>query len=200
MSRFFLPEGYMENPEPLYFHDTDDVTWQPDVYKLAGELAVSRSCESIIDIGCGSARKSLDLGLEVIGIDSGPNLPSSRQGAVFIEHDLETGLGVLEYLNGVVVCADVVEHLRDPLPLLSGLRSLADRSPALLISTPDRDLVRGPDDLGPPRNPCHVREWNKREFAQLLGSVGIQAEITHTIDNDRDRSPTTLLAVALRAA
>jgi hypothetical protein len=42
------------------------------------------------------------------------------------------------------------------------------------MSTPERDLVRGPDDLGPPGNPHHVREWNLAELERLLTWAGLQ--------------------------
>jgi hypothetical protein len=195
--RLFLPDGYVENREPAYFHDASEVRWQPEVYSLAGELASLRDLETIIDVGCGSAEKALGLGLRVVGIDHGPNLPRPREDATFLDHDLEGGLPRIDrrvVVRSVVVCADVIEHLIDPLPLLLDLGHVSRIAP-VLISTPDRDLVRGEGDLGPPANPCHVREWDARGFAALLEDAGLKAEITHTIDNDRDRRPTTLLAV-----
>jgi hypothetical protein len=59
--------------------------------------------------------------------------------------------------EAVVICADVIEHLPDPVPLVRNLASLAERSRAVVVSTPDRALVGGPHHLGPPGNPSHAR-------------------------------------------
>ncbi len=42
----------------------------------------------------------------------------------------------------------------------------------LVISTPDRDILRGENDFGPPRNMTHMREWNGKEFKNFISSSG----------------------------
>lgn len=195
---FFLPDGYVENTEPAYFDDADDgKVWQPDVYALAAAFARAAGVTTLVDVGCGRAEKALATGLKVAGIDHGPNVARAIDaGALVRDRDLEKGLqydGVLS--NAVVVCADVIEHLRDPRPLLRDLAA----SPVLLLSTPDRTLVRHADDqLGPPANACHVREWDEEGLWRLLLAHGIDAHIVHTMNNDDDREYSTLLAVAVR--
>ena len=66
----------------------------------------------------------------------------------------------------------MVEHLADPYELLVRLRSVVAPGGLLLISTPDRDLLEDRPPLGPPRNPRHVREWNRAEFELLLEAAG----------------------------
>jgi SAM-dependent methyltransferase len=204
VNRFFLPDGYAERLKPRYYVP-DDLDWQPDVYRIAERLAPSFDCSTLIDVGCGSGRKALSLSLDVVAIDYGPIAQQAEGlfGAVF-DQDLEDGMpnALLNdtklLARSVVVCADVIEHLRDPSKLLDDLAFCCAHSPVVLISTPDRDLVRGPDDRGPPANEHHVREWNRAEFCRLLGHHAIPAEVTYTIDNDRDRNDTTLLATVLR--
>ena len=73
--------------------------------------------------------------------------------------------------RAVVVCSDVIEHLVDPEPLIENLRSWLDYAPIVILTTPERDLVRGPNDLGPPINPSHVREWSLAELEPWLNSL-----------------------------
>jgi hypothetical protein len=41
------------------------------------------------------------------------------------------------------------------------------------LSTPERDVRRGPDNMKSPRKE-HVREWNQRELRQYLQSRGFE--------------------------
>jgi hypothetical protein len=56
---FGLPLGYQQWLTPDYFTDTTDdgITWQPDVYPHAAQLAADLHRNVIIDIGCGRAGK-----------------------------------------------------------------------------------------------------------------------------------------------
>lgn len=66
----------------------------------------------------------------------------------------------------MVICADVIEHVEDPVGLLESIKSA--RPKIAVISTPERTLIPGADPLGPPRNIHHRLEWTRDEFAQLL--------------------------------
>ena len=48
----------------------------------------------------------------------------------------------------------------------------------LIISTPERELLRGKNNLAPGK--YHVREWNKEEFTNFLNSF----KIFKILDND----------------
>jgi len=67
----------------------------------------------------------------------------------------------------VVVCADVIEHVTDPVLLLQKLASAQRGAHALFLSTPERDLTYSRAHNGPPLNPRHVQEWTLRESARL---------------------------------
>jgi glycosyltransferase involved in cell wall biosynthesis len=89
--------------------------------------------------------------------------------------------------------------LPDPVPLIATLHDLMEDAPIAIVTTPERDLVRGFQDLGPPGNPHHVREWSLREFETLLRSAGLNiAFIGLTANNDRDWAKRTILAVLSR--
>jgi hypothetical protein len=135
-------------------------------------------------------------------VDVGSNLVSVAEAipaATRIEFDLERGLPPIpeETLrSSVVILSDVIEHLRDPLPLLRRLAAWARICPYVLVSTPDRDRVRGPADVGPPANRAHVREWNLSELTRLLSREGLGSEfVGFTINSDFHRCKSTLLAL-----
>lgn len=209
---FCIKHGYVARAQASYFDDepyaTSAVVHQPDAYALAAFLAERYGAETIIDIGCGSAGKLMALkDFRTIGVDFGSNLRYCRQaypGGTWIEADLESArdLGIADDVvtRSVIICADVVEHLVDPTCLLALLADLARRACAVLISTPERDLVRGRDGMGPPANPAHVREWNQDEFETLLTRHALSPTFVGlTVNNNEDLEKKTILAIVDRS-
>jgi len=202
-----IKSGYRSRQSPDYFYDGQNqvVSYQPDVYPFAGYLAERFGCRYIIDVGCGTADKLVALypRFEVIGIDFESNIDRCRQAYSFgqwLEVDLERpaqpSIAESVLAQAVIVCADVLEHLVDPTHVLALLRRWLDIAPIALLSTPERDLVRGPDHIGPPPNPSHVREWNLAEAERLLVSAAVNVEfIGLTASNDIGFEKKTILAV-----
>jgi SAM-dependent methyltransferase len=207
----FLPFGYVARTEQVLYNDTPgNFIYQPYVYELALHLAKGSNIKWIIDIGCGSAGKLAPLAkhFSIIGIDSKVGIEMARQTipeAELLVHDLESGLPYLteEILNNaLVICSDVIEHLKNPEVLMGNLAELSRKVPFLIISTPDRDRARGWLDNGPPANTAHVMEWNGTEFVRFMHDAGFDAVPFHghTINTDFHRSKSTLIAVAGRHA
>lgn len=168
-----IKAGYIERLDPAYFPDADyGHVSQPHVYDTVERLAIETGAHSIIDFGCGRASKLAVLHdrhpeWDFIGIDTGPNLNYPRRDypwGEWIDADLN-GVCAEHAADAVAVCADVVEHLLNPVPVLSAIA--LSGNPAV-ISTPDRDLTWGVEHNGPPPNDCHVREWNQHEFVAFL--------------------------------
>jgi SAM-dependent methyltransferase len=204
MTALCLPDGYVENPTPVAYAPSDvGPEWQPDVLPFAADLARFAGASTIVDLGCGAARKLIPLASEfdVIGvdlpeiIDALPDVP----GATWIAHDLEAkALPKAVVVDGsVVVCSDVIEHVPDVARLRTRFRQvLRGGAGCVVISTPDRDCYYEPDHLGPPRNPTHVREWSLDELADLLTSWGFTIEHAgHTRSNDASPNEWTSLVV-----
>lgn len=211
--RYFVKEGYTPRPDPEYADEAahDGIVWQPDVYPEAARVARLVGASCIVDLGCGTGDKLAALAppFDVVGIDlPGPNLDVCRlrhPDVTWIEHDLESSgpLPVPDAVlaRSVIVCSDVIEHLRRPDRLLGALRSALDRAPAAVLSTPDRDITWGTDHNGPPPNPCHVREWSSAEFAAFLDDAGLRLRsMTLTRSNDRQRAKKTILCRLFRDA
>ncbi|GIK24976.1 MAG: hypothetical protein BroJett006_12220 [Betaproteobacteria bacterium] len=206
---FFIKAGYVAREKAEYFEDApesrDKIVHQPDVYALAGYLARKFECTHILDIGCGRAEKLADLypEFEVVGIDIGPNIDYCKAHYPFGKwhgRDLEQAHADLlppdMLQKTLLVCSDVIEHLTNPVGLLNTLQHCLVHAPVAIVTTPERDLVRGPADSGPPANPAHVREWNLAEFQELLGVFSFKtAFLGLTCNNDRHYAKKTILAI-----
>lgn len=207
IGRFFIKTNYVERLDPHYFPDAHvyDQQSQPDVYPRAVEFAERAGVSALLDLGCGQGRK-LDAVRDVhpewriAGVDYGMNIAAARDARAWGTW-MEGDLGAPDQRwwrplarDAVIVCADVIEHLVDPSPLLWAIRLAPAR--LAVLSTPERDLTWGTEHAGPPPNECHVREWNRDEFRRLLqwcGLVPLVIELTR--DSDTSDAQRTMLAV-----
>jgi hypothetical protein len=203
---YFVKPGYRSRdvPEPS-LGGGSETTYQPDVYAFAAVAARSIGATTLIDVGCGRARKLVTSAgtLDTIGIDFDRNIEycrlqyptrTWRDCDLARPHRLPVSSGDLE--RSVVICADVIEHLVHPEHLLASLREAMRSTPLAIVSTPERDLTRGIGDFGPPDNPCHVREWNLAEFTCLLEHYGLRpARVGLTRSDDRDNATFTIMAL-----
>jgi hypothetical protein len=203
---YCIKPGYVARARPEYYVDESTAkTWQPDVYATARRIAGDLGLDRVVDVGCGSGEKLVAMhpDHEIIGLDYGVNLEACREEYEFgrwVDHDLESEgplpLGEEDLSSSVLVCADVIEHLVAPERLLFKLRSALDYASALVLSTPERELLWGEDHLGPPPNPCHVREWSRPELGALLKREGFEhGELHLTRSNDVDNDMRTIMAV-----
>lgn len=181
---FGTPPGYRENPVITDAEDGVDY-WTPDrietsaryqwgVYRKARQVADEIEARTIIDLGCGPGTKLEHFfpGFDATGLDQAGTVElcrrlgrSARYEAVDLaDAEAAPGVGPAD----VVICADVLEHLQDPLPALRLIRSLCRPAGRVLLSTPERQRLLG-DDAREPSIPAHVREWTASEFASLVG-------------------------------
>lgn len=176
-----------EVSDGTYWNETrvrNALLYQFPVYQHALKLIRRRGLQTIADVGCGVARKlayvrAKEPGRRYVGIDQ-PNAISYCRGhhefGEWLADDFENPTGVADDLRAdLVICCDVIEHLLDPNRLLSYLRRLTASDGFLLLSTPDRDAMRGTDCVESP-NAFHVREWNPTEFATYLETAGLRIE------------------------
>jgi 2-polyprenyl-3-methyl-5-hydroxy-6-metoxy-1,4-benzoquinol methylase len=204
---YFIKSGYVHRPVPEYFDDTtrSGVVYQPEVYPRAASLAREAGAEVIVDVGCGEGEKlaSLHPEFRIVGIDLGRNITSARERYPFgdwEEFDLDKEgtfpVDDIALSRAVVVCSDVIEHLRRPEHLLGHLRRCLDLCHGVVLSTPERNLRRGVHHMGPPGNVAHVREWAIDELAALLASFGFHGgTLELTRSNDASPRRETILAV-----
>lgn len=152
------------------FLGENDTVWQPHVYDIAVQFARKFNCSEIIDFGCGNAHKlsSYFKEFKITGVDYGENINFCKKNypnGTWIEHDLEQPLELKTDGNAVIICADIIEHLKNPnILLVQTLKKLKYK--VLLLSTPNRRL----SNAGPPQKE-HIREWNICELRDYLRKI-----------------------------
>jgi Methyltransferase domain len=208
--KYWIRSSYAHAKAPKYFPDTSvSITYQPDVYQLALEIARKLGATRIVDVGCGRARKlaTAHPEFEIVGVDHGSNIEHCRAEYPFghwLAHDLAADVPIPMDASlsegALVVCSDVIEHVERPEMLIGKLRTLlTSGARAVLISTPERDLTRGPREVGPPANLSHMREWSIREFDAWMEESGFPLRSTGlTRSNDYASALATILTVVAR--
>jgi SAM-dependent methyltransferase len=165
IARFGIKPGYHHSGRAASFNDTANKDeWQREVYEYALQCMRNESFRSVIDVGCGSAYKLVNMfgGYNTTGIEVEPtftwlktNYPE-KNWLLFNDVRPET------LQADLVICSDVIEHVANPDELLQFLQRIDAR--CYVLSTPERDAVAGKNDYGPPENTAHYREWNAQEF------------------------------------
>lgn len=210
MSQYFIKDDYTENLNNLYYDDApaDDVIWQPDVYRYAVEYAKRRGIKNIVDIGSGNGDKLLDYKDEfsITFIDFGANLEiikskfkASKGKHSYINQDFEESFPELPtkiIKDAVVICSDVVEHIRNMDNLCKALVAYSKTARLLMVSTPERYRLYGFDQSGIPTNPCHVREWRMHELGAYFRDAGMKFQIGLTRTNDKTNQRATLCVIS----
>lgn len=162
---FFIKPGYHHAQSAESFNAINiDEQYQRSVYELAATYASKITNASILDVGCGSGYKLVNmLGIyNTTGIEVEPHYSwllkkyPDRKWMLY-----NPGLAIGVYAD-IIICADVIEHVKNPDELMTFLQQV--RFSYLIISTPERDRIFGANDYGPPENTSHYREWNANEF------------------------------------
>jgi len=200
---FFIKDGYVPNlsaktldiePSDRYWTDERieySARYQHHVYVSAARIAAQKQYQVGLDLGCGPGTKAARILSKVLPEMILVDQPSSAElakktlpGAKFVSADLETCAFVLDAQIDLIICADVVEHLVDPLPCINFARDHLAATGTAIFSTPERDILRGPDCMTSP-HPAHVREWNAAEFRALLEHSGFRILRHMTVPMER---------------
>ena len=154
--------------------------YQWHIYDFAKNYINGKS--KILDVGCGTAHKLINiLGLithNIFGVDQkNPVNYCKKTHAIgtFIIDDFEnpslTGMKDVDLL----LCVDVIEHMFNPDILLNYIKKNSNSKTKIIISTPDRDKLRGFDCMES-KKPEHIREWNFQEFKNYIENSGLVIE------------------------
>ena len=176
--KYCIKYGYNHRTEVVPFDDsryTDQ--YQKEVYLEAANLMAANGWKSVIDIGCGSGYKLVNYlkGYDTLGIEVEKTLKFLQKKYpdkkwILSEPDKWSTLD-----TNLVVCSDVIEHVDQPDLFLEAMLDIECNM--FLISTPERDIVRGVDHIGPPQNTSHFREWNLEEFKNFLSLYFVVQDI-----------------------
>lgn len=105
---------------------------------LLNELPTSGEGRRVLDVGCAKgylAEILVGRGFRVTGVDL-PGTPHA-DGFEFVAGDLDVGLPPLNGTFDFILCADVLEHLRDPLRMLRECRQRLAANGVLVASLPN---------------------------------------------------------------
>lgn len=207
VNNYGLPTDYEARLQPQYFNDVlaDAHLWQADVYRAAAHLADKAHAPCLVDIGCGRGTKLLQYrnDMAIVGIDYGDNIEHLREHwpvGDWHTYDLESQIVPAELFRGsVVICADVIEHLVNPLALIQTLKNACQTAAYVLVSTPDRERLYGGEQKGPPANLAHVQEWTQKELYEWFKAEGLPVQWagwTVSFDNQPDRVNTILMVLS----
>jgi len=118
---------------------------KPSAYSSHSLLLTSLPADGagrcVLDVGCAGGYLGELLaarGYRVTGIDSaGAHSEGFPESVEFVEADLDRGLPPLGVRPDFVVCADVLEHLREPAGMLRDLRRVLATGGRLVASLPN---------------------------------------------------------------
>lgn len=182
-SKYFIDSGYIHRETVMPFDDTNFTDeYQNEVYEYAKRHVDESNYDKIIDLGCGSGYKLIKYFEDkyTIGFEVQSTLEflikkyPSRDWRSIKSFDIE-------YICDVLICADVIEHVSDPVAFIEELISNFDFK-CLLMSTPVRKKITDAGVYGPPLNEAHYREWTFEEFNKLMAQYFIIND--HFISND----------------
>lgn len=166
---FSIKPGYHQATSAEQLDATSSTDeWQKEVYQLAADIAGENSYSTILDVGCGSGYKLVNqLGKHnTTGIEVNPTFDWLQKKYPNKKWLLFDEVQPADLQADLVICADVIEHVANPDDLLDFISEINFQQ--LIISTPERDIVAGKNDYGPPENTAHYREWNAVEFKNYL--------------------------------
>lgn len=155
---------------------------QEEVYRYAHELALREDVKTVCDFGCGNGYKLLKFfrGMRTIGVDVPETVCELRKKyreRTWVVSDDSWSAG--EHI-GIVIAADVIEHLEEPDRLMQQMARIAPSW--VVLSTPDRNLLKS-GHTGPPTNIHHIREWSMPEFFAYVSQYF--RVVDHFISNPR---------------
>jgi O-antigen biosynthesis protein len=135
-------------------------------YQLAAQLATGRE---VLDAGCGVGYGAAILARagasRVVGVDLAPEaVDTATEAAGDLAEFLIGDVQDLPFAEGsfdLVVCFEVLEHVREPHRALVQLKSVLRSDGVVIVSSPNPDVY-------PAGNPHHVHEFTPEELREAL--------------------------------
>lgn len=151
-----------------------------NLYNFCKKLVKKKDLKNVLDVGCGPALKLMKLIYpnchEVYGIDQESIIEFCKKKhglKTFFSDDIENPSLNLDKKFALILSFDVIEHLLKPNKLISYIKKYCHENTYIIITTPERDILRGKNCNYSPKN-VHVREWNSFEFNKYLKNQGFK--------------------------
>ena len=182
--KYGIKQEYVANYLPRAYIDSEEMAakYQAEVYKKAARLIKKYKLKNVVDVGCGHGVKLerfiKPVSRNITGIDTPISIGFCKDKYKFgkwVADDISKPYAKLSTKHDLVMSVDVIEHLINPDDLVNYIKGLSKPGGWVLISTPERDRLRGKTHNGPAgeANPAHVREWNQKELKGYLTSRGM---------------------------
>ena len=147
-----------------------------------------------LDVGCGSGhmvKLAGQLGWDAMGLEMDPlAVKTTRQSGLNIQQGMSDQLVNHEGQLDAILCSHVLEHVHDPLAMLSQLKRTLRPGGLLLITLPNAlSALRhhfGPDWRGL-EAPRHLTIPSEPKLVMLLGTLGFS--VTSQADSRLDTAP-----------
>ena len=150
------------------------------------ELIRSQGARSVIDVGCGSGffldhlRNAMP-SVKAMGIEinaAAADAARSRGHRVEILDWVKDDFAIVDLPKAdIVVCHQVLEHIKNPLRLLQAIQSMLTENGLAIISTPDAaGLVSAYPDALTEQPPHHVTKWSDGVFRAALPRAGLELD------------------------
>lgn len=147
--------------------------FQSHVYAAAREWILEKCLESVLDVGCGCPEKLrryvFPVSSDVTGMDIEDGDNFSEYDMIYHHVDFENSLINLNKTFGMIICADVAEHITSVSNLFELIKLHANRDTYIVFSTPDVDSI---DVAKINVHKGHVNHWNREAFTLLLECHG----------------------------
>jgi len=164
----------------------------------------------VLDVGCGAGLGTRMLSAagarSVVGVDVRPEaLAAAREAdsaGEYREHDLERPLPFPDGAFDLVVCLEVLEHVRDQAGLAGELRRVLAADGVALVSVPNKAFEAFWNEMAGEENPYHVHVPDIEELVRLLdgfpwveflGQVDVVSSVVLPLDADESRASSASL-------
>lgn len=164
----------------MYRHNDTAFRFQIPMYISARDFIVELGIKSVLDVGCGNPQKLkayiLPFVNDIIGLDL-PEVVNRIEESFgdWIGMDLDNDSIHLDKVFGLIIAADVIEHLKNPSKMLDLIKDHANGDTVILVSTPER-IVSKDGEKANPNNESHEVEYTKDEMVRTLKKGGLSVE------------------------
>lgn len=145
--------------------------YQTHVYRGVREVMLADKLTSVLDVGCGCPEKLrayvFPVSNDITGIDILDEIDFEEYGMKYYREDLNVAKLDINRIFDLIVCADVIEHMRIPTSLLELIKRHSNERTKIVISTPD---VSSYINVNP--HPGHVQAWDGDTFKDFLEALG----------------------------